>query len=77
MSARWRPEIGDSYWYIDMLVGHIYVETKEMWSDSKQDERRISAGNCFKTKEQAEEVLEKIKKVLMEVHDRSENEGDK
>ena len=39
------------------------------WFDDATDKRMYESGNCFQTREQAEAALEKIKAVLMEVHD--------
>jgi len=57
---RWEPKKGDNYW-------HITTEFKavELCNDDvAYDERKINAGNFFKTKSECESVIEKIKNVL-------------
>ena len=65
MSTRWKPEMREFYWYVYSL-GYI---SRDIWLDAKDDMARIESGNCFKTREQAESALERIKRVLLESHD--------
>ena len=51
------PQHGDDYWYMD---GDIEVMDVE-WEGRDWDQVRMSVGNVFKTKEQAEFVVEKLK----------------
>lgn len=44
------------YWYI--LGGKV---CEGMWTDSEEDEKRLSIGNAFHTKKEAEFALEKLK----------------
>lgn len=51
------PQFGDDYWYVDS-------DTEVMdtaWYDGEYDQGRLSIGNVFKTKEQAEFAVEKLK----------------
>lgn len=68
MSTRWKPEIGDSYWSIRVRSGGAYV-VEFAWIADVTDSINYADGNCFKTKKKAKEALEKVKQVLMEVHD--------
>ena len=51
------PEYGDGYWYIDDY-GYIL---NEKWDGLDFEEFRLKIGNMFKTKEQAEFAVEKLK----------------
>ena len=51
----WQPELNKDYWCID-YDGRIMNDYF-----SVVDELKYAIGNCFKTKEEAEKVLEKIK----------------
>ena len=54
-STRWKPEMGQTYYHIGG-DGFIYDDT---WvNDSAVDNGRFEIGNCFKTKEEAEKVVE-------------------
>ena len=57
-STRWKPEMGHDYYYISG-DGHVYDNS---WDDSQfVDRGRFEIGNCFKTKEEAERVVEYLK----------------
>ena len=62
MSTRWQPYSGERYWTVS-AEGYAYPT---QWYDDGFDNNVHAFGNCFKTREQAEVVLEKIKKVLLE-----------
>ena len=51
------PQDGDGYWYIDDY-GYIL---NEKWDGIDFEEFRLEIGNVFKTKEQAEFAVEKLK----------------
>ena len=51
------PQDGDGYWYIDDY-GYIL---NEKWDGPDFEEFRLEIGNVFKTKEQAEFAVEKLK----------------
>lgn len=68
MTTRWKPAYGEQYWNIVLGIKGLAID----WScsaESSIDNRLYDIGNCFKTRERAEAALEKIKQVLMEVHD--------
>lgn len=55
--TRWKPVPGDTYWSLDG-VGYVnYYES----SGGTYTASRVSIGNCFKTKEEAERVVEYLK----------------
>ena len=51
------PQDGDGYWYIDDY-GYIL---NEKWDGLDFEEFRLAVGNVFKTKDQAEFAVEKLK----------------
>lgn len=57
---KWRPKDGEGYYYI-FSNGIVHLST---WFNDKVDNSRFSIGNYFKTKEEAEVMAEKIKKLL-------------
>lgn len=66
--TRRKPAYGEQYWNIVLGIKGIAID----WScsaESSIDNRLYDIGNCFKTREQAEAALERIKKVLLEAHD--------
>ena len=65
MSTRWKPSSGDRYWTVSLEPAEGYAYPAR-WYGESFDNNVHDFGNCFKTREQAEVVLEKIKKVLLE-----------
>ena len=65
MSTRWQPSSGDRYWTVSLEPADGYAYPAR-WYGESFDNNVHAFGNCFKTREQAEVVLEKIKKVLLE-----------
>ncbi len=57
---RWKPKEGDTYYYVD---GCTLVEDRT-FEGRVFDERHYEVGNCFRTREEAEAMAEKIKKLL-------------
>ena len=62
MTTRWKPTSGERYWTIS-ADGYAYPAR---WYGESFDNNVHAFGNCFKTREQAEDTLEKIKQVLLE-----------
>lgn len=59
--TRWKPVPGDTYWSLDG-VGYVnYYES----SGGTYTASRVLIGNCFKTKEEAERVVEYLKALAM------------
>lgn len=56
-STRWKPRIGQKYYLLDSN-GSVY---DSVWSNDYIDRNRSEIGNCFKTKEEAEKAVEKLK----------------
>lgn len=54
----WKPESGDTIYYVSS-TGHIYEDTFCVCSNCDND--KVSFNNVFKTKEDAEKMLEKLK----------------
>lgn len=57
---KWKPKINDRYWTVCCSV---YAE-KALWENDVLDNERLAFDNCFKTKEEAEAMAEKVKKLL-------------
>lgn len=51
------PQFGDDYWYVDSDTDVLDIA----WYDGEYDQGRLSIGNVFKTKEEAEFVAEKLR----------------
>lgn len=52
-SGLWKPKEGEEYWYID--------SDSDVLNTNYYDECGFSIGNCFKTQEEAEKALERLK----------------
>lgn len=63
-SKVWKPKAGEKYWYI-CHANNIVDDTND---NSKTDEDRFSIGNCFKTEEEAQHMVKKLK-VIKELKD--------
>ena len=68
-SRRWKPEYGDDYYYISPggKVCH------DKWSEHNVDFNRYAMGNVFKTEEEAEFEIERLK-VIAELKEFAEPE---
>ena len=55
--ANLKPQKDDDYWYIDDFVRAATYK----WNDDPRDNVLYSIGNCFKTKEEAEFEIERLK----------------
>ena len=58
----WKPENDEDYWFISSYAELYRVE----WTDYSSDKDRLSIGNVFRTEEEAEFQIEKLK-VLAEL----------
>ena len=59
---RWKPKIGDTYYFIDRLLD-VY---DCLWDSDSADNLAYSRGNCFKTKEEAQMYAGKFSEILKE-----------
>lgn len=58
----WSPndlKEGDKYWYFDTICNGVQISSKE-YLNSVADKFYIDLGNCYQTREAAEEVYKKI-----------------
>ena len=62
---RWKPVKGQTYYYVALEV--IPYISFHIWRDDGVDDQHYQSKNCFKTEEEALVVMEKIKKLLLEV----------
>ena len=60
-SKVWKPSNGEEYWFVDGGVGSF-----DFADDSEYDKTQHLIGNCYKTREEAEQALE-IKKIDTEL----------
>ena len=58
-SKVWKPKYGQAYFFIGD-DGELYGKYRHSKPDY-EDDRRISAGNCYKTEREGEMVIEKLK----------------
>lgn len=68
MSERWMPESGETYYFVTSLG---YVGGYN-WTNDSTDCLSYKVGNCFKTKKEAEAAAEKVKELLLKLHDNDE-----
>lgn len=57
---RWKPGMGEIFWVVS---GNSHIVSYD-WNDSPTDNEFFNFGNCFKTKEEAEAMVEKIRKLM-------------
>ena len=69
MQERWKPENGNEYYVMDILEGDVCEYT---WEDDLIDKGYWEAGNCFRTEAEAQAAAEKVKALLLSLHDKSE-----
>lgn len=60
ISWKWKPKIGEVYVFVN---SELFVE-KTSNDGFELDEAHFRCGNCFRTKEEAEAMAEKVKKLL-------------
>ena len=59
---RWKPQYNDTYYYISVYsIPHVF---SAHWINDLIDRDCYESNNCFKTKEEAEAKLKRIKKIL-------------
>lgn len=68
----WKPKNGEDYYYID-VEGEYFSDS---WDDNDFDDNAYAIGNCFKTKEEAKFVIEKLK-VIAELKRFAQEHNDK
>lgn len=67
MRKRWKPENKETYWIVD-VVNKIDVGVIE-WASDSFDRRQYNNGNCFNTEAEARAAAEKVKTLLLSLHD--------
>lgn len=63
--SRWKPEINDVYYFVHALG----IVEQDLWCDYKCDSDLYNTGNCFRTKAEAEVAAEKVKALLLSLHE--------
>jgi hypothetical protein len=62
---RWKPVEGQTYHYVGLAeVPYVFFH---IWKNDAIDNAHYQSKNCFKTEEEAKVMMEKIKKLLLEV----------
>lgn len=56
----WEPKLGETYYF----VTHWLRVSKSSWASWSGEKRLLEEGNCFRTKQEAEAKLEKIKAIF-------------
>lgn len=56
-SKAWKPEQGGEYYFLDSSCGIL----RSYWNDYSIDQKHLSLGNCYKTREAAEKAIRKLK----------------
>lgn len=59
---KWKPEIGDAYYYIDCYLDVV----DNHWNDDRLDNLVYNNGNCFKTEEEAQKYADEFSEILKE-----------
>lgn len=65
MTEKWKPKICEPYWFIDRDGDVRY----HLWTEWDSDNDKYDFGNCFRTKEEAEAAAEKVKALLLSLHE--------
>lgn len=61
IDSRWKPELGERYWVFNSH-GDVY---DFKWSGNSGEEQMYSMGNCFPSRESAEQARDKVKELLL------------
>lgn len=69
MSERWKPKHGEIYYFISESLTTEVDYNEHTFTDKE----RIYCANCFRTEEEAEAAAEKVKDLLLHLHDNDEN----
>lgn len=69
MSERWKPLVGETYYfmYANGAVGH------SAWYNGPTDTKLFEQGNCFRTEAEAQSAAEKVKSLLLNLHEQTTN----
>lgn len=57
---KWKPKINEAYWFI---TGSNTI-IRSLWEITPLDNKYFEIGNCFRTREEAEVAVERVKKAL-------------
>lgn len=65
---KWKPTKNEKYYAFDMTL----KVWPEVWTDHITDNNKYEAGNCFKTRQEAEEAAGAVKKLLKKRQEKNE-----
>lgn len=61
--VKWKPKEGEEYYYVrDCEFNKDLVVRRTEWECTDWDERKYRIGNCYKTREEAGQALERVLK---------------
>lgn len=60
----WKPKEGEPYWYVQFDANNNSIVGTSCWDQHSFDFTKYIIGNCFKTKEEAEEHIDDVFKIL-------------
>ena len=59
---RWKPKEGELFFYIEIEISVV----SDIWSGNEIDIALYNIGNCFRTEQEAQKKVDKIKQILNE-----------
>lgn len=63
--VRWRPKEGEDYYYIAWVTSEGFVTMVETWLEHESFNPKVwEAGNCFRTEEEAQQVIDQLNEAL-------------
>ena len=62
--GRWKPELEETFFIIVHVYGESFCVSELRWDGVDDDEEMYRLGNCFRTREEAQEVADKINDIL-------------
>lgn len=65
--GRWKPERCNCYWVVDF--GYTKKVKPVRWNDDNIDTMTYNSGNCFKTEAEAQAAAEKVRALLLSLHE--------
>lgn len=64
--GQWKPEMGEDYYTIYCTTLEVL---KSVWDNDSTDKERYACGNYFKTEGGARAAIEKVKTLLLSLHE--------
>lgn len=62
---QWKPKEGEDYYYIAWVASEGFVTMVETWLEHESFNPKVwEAGNCFRTEEEAQQVIDQLNEAL-------------